>query len=95
LIPYPGDVVTADGAPGVVLTPVSLMALGDTSEESVINKVESAYLALYLDGADVEYFAGMINTGAFIIGNMSSHLNMCLEMTWSLVMALRIDALNI
>ena len=80
LIPYPGDVVTADGAPGVVLTPVSLMALADTSDNSVINKVESAYLALNLDGADVEYFAGMINTGQFIRShpNPFSHMSVVL-----------------
>ena len=63
LVPYPDDVVTSNGAPVVVVTPVSLLTLGDTSDASVADKYKAVYAQLDLDGSEIQVGSGLINIG--------------------------------
>jgi hypothetical protein len=73
LVPYPGDVGASNGAPAVVVTPVSLLTLGDTSDASVVDKYKSVYAHMDIDGSEVEFGSGLINTGEAMCSSPRLH----------------------
>ena len=68
LTPYPADVRgQPDWAAQVVLTPVSLLTVGDTSTGSVADKYDAAHRALAVEPAGGAYGGGMVNSDPIIM----------------------------
>ena len=63
LTPYPGDVRgQPDWAAQVVVTPVSLLTLGDISPSSVTDKYDAAYASVGVPAKGGMYGGGMVNS---------------------------------
>jgi hypothetical protein len=68
LTPYPGDVKgQPDWAAQVVLTPVSLLTLGDTSAASVADKYDAAYSSVNVHSKGGLYGGGMVNSDPILL----------------------------
>jgi hypothetical protein len=75
LTPYPADVRgQPDWAAHVIVTPVSMLTMGDVSEGSVADKYDNAYNSLGVTPNGGHYGSGMVNSDPLIMiesGNAS------------------------
>jgi hypothetical protein len=68
LTPYPADVKgQPDWSAQVVLTPVTLLTLGDTSGKSAAAKFDAAYAAVNVNPKGGLYGTGMINSDPMVM----------------------------
>ena len=68
LTPYPADVKgQPDWSVQVVLTPVTLLTLGNTSEGSVADKFDAAYASVNVDSKGGLYGSGMLNSDPMVM----------------------------
>ena len=68
LTPYPRDVTgQPDWAAQVVITPVAMLTLGDTSEGSVAQKYDRAYASVNVNAQGGLYGDGMVNSDPMLL----------------------------
>lgn len=68
LTPYPGDVRgQPDWAAQVVITPVAMLTLGDTSNGAVKDKYDAAYASVNVNARGGAYGSGMVNSDPMLM----------------------------